>query len=116
MTPEQYQLLKEYGSWSKFFGCMGYYSIYDRKPYHIDDDTAMSIDKKLVSIKQNQHDLYLIFKAHFVHDIPYWRIRKYMQEKHPLTAQKLKGYSFPDIANLIDKIGDVVFKNKDTTK
>lgn len=110
MTSDQYQLLKEYGSWCRYFGCMGYHVTHQRKPYHIDDDTALRIDKRLVSIKQNQHDLYLIFRAHFVNDVPYWKIKKYMREKHPITAQKLTGFSFSDIANLIDKIGDVIFK------
>lgn len=111
MTSEQYQLLKEYGSWCRYFGCMGYHSTHQRKPYHIDDNTALSIDRRLVSIKQNQHDLYLIFKAHFINDVPYYRIKKYMKEKHPATALKLIGFSFPDIADLINKIGDVIFKN-----
>lgn len=64
-----------------------------------------------MTIQRYQHDLYLIFRAHFVNDVPYYRIKKYMKVKHPSAALKLIGFSFLDIADLINKIGDVIFKN-----
>lgn len=66
-----YLLLKNYGMWSRYFGCTGYVShVSESMPTPvIDDDTAMDIEKAVIKLKMRRPNVYKVFRLHYVYDM-----------------------------------------------
>ena len=69
-SSEFYLLLKNYGIWSRYFGCIGYKS----QPSEsgpvpvIDDDTAMMVEQGVIRLRKSRPNVYKIFRLHYVYD------------------------------------------------
>ena len=68
---EFYLLLKNYGMWSKYFGCSGY-GAHSSEPLPtpiIDDDTAMFVEKAAIKLKKTRPNVWRLFRLHYVNDL-----------------------------------------------
>lgn len=68
---EFYLLLKNYGMWSKYFGCTGY-GAHSSEPLPtpiIDDDTAMLVERGVIKLKKTRPNVWRLFRLHYVDDL-----------------------------------------------
>lgn len=68
---EFYLLLKNYGMWSKYFGCSGY-GAHSSEPLPtpiIDDDTAMLVERGVIKLKKTRPNVWRLFRLHYVDDL-----------------------------------------------
>ena len=68
---EFYLLLKNYGMWSKYFGCSGY-GAHSSEPLPtpiIDDDTAMFVEKAAIKLKKTRPNVWRVFRLHYAEDL-----------------------------------------------
>lgn len=68
---EFYLLLKNYGLWSRYFGCSGYgaHSTETLPTPIIDDDTAMTVERGVIKLKRTRPNVWRIFRLHYVDDL-----------------------------------------------
>ena len=68
---EFYLLLKNYGMWSRYFGCSGY-GAHSSEPLPtpiIDDDTAMFVEKAAIKLKKTRPNVWRVFRLHYAEDL-----------------------------------------------
>lgn len=68
---EFYLLLKNYGMWSRYFGCTGYgaHSTEAAPTPIIDDDTAMTVERAAIKLKKTRPNVWRVFRLHYVEDL-----------------------------------------------
>lgn len=68
---EFYLLLKNYGLWSRYFGCSGYgaHSTETLPTPIIDDDTAMFVEKAAIKLKKTRPNVWRVFRLHYADDL-----------------------------------------------
>ena len=68
---EFYLLLKNYGLWSRYFGCSGYgaHSTETLPTPIIGDDTAMTVERGVIKLKRTRPNVWRIFRLHYVDDL-----------------------------------------------
>ncbi|MGN0903055.1 MAG: hypothetical protein ACI4M9_07205 [Succinivibrio sp.] len=65
-STEYFRLLRNYGLWSRYFGCSGYPSSSSHQTYSISDESAMIVDKAFGELKKKQPNLFRLMNLHYV--------------------------------------------------
>ncbi len=60
-------LLEEFGKWSRYFGCQGYFSEgHVGNSYNLDDTSGAIIDRAFCKLRNKHYGLYLMLQMYYI--------------------------------------------------
>lgn len=76
-------LLEEFGKWSRYFGCQGYFSgRCASKSFNLDDASGAILDKAFCRLKENNPGIYLIVRMYYINTMSEMKIVRELRRRN----------------------------------
>ncbi len=76
-------LLEEFGKWSRYFGCQGYFSEgHVGNSYNLDDTSGAIIDRAFCKLKENNPGIYLIMRMYYINGMKEMQIVRELRRRN----------------------------------
>lgn len=109
---EFFNLIEDWGKWSRYFGCMGYHSgLTSQEPHNIDDNTALILNDEFNWLKAKRPQLWWLIELHYIKglstsDISYRYFKKDFYNVRHGTSHGKNSFSADPIAMASYKLSD----------
>lgn len=76
-------LLEEFGKWSRYFGCQGFYGgRCASKSFNLDDASGAILDKAFCRLKENNPGIYLIVRMYYINTMTEMQIVRELRRRN----------------------------------
>ena len=76
-------LLEEFGKWSRYFGCQGFYGgRCASKSFNLDDTSGAILDKAFCRLKENNPGIYLIVRMYYINTMTEMQIVRELRRRN----------------------------------
>lgn len=85
-------LLEEFGKWSRYFGCQGFYGgRCASKSFNLDDTSGAILDKAFCRLKENNPGIYLIVRMYYINTMTEMQIVRELRRQRMIDERSARG-------------------------
>ena len=85
-------LLEEFGKWSRYFGCQGYFSGgHSGNSYNLDDASGAILDHALCKLRCRHYGLYLMLQMYYIQGLTEMQIVRELRRQCMIDERSARG-------------------------
>ncbi len=85
-------LLEEFGKWSRYFGCQGYFSGgHGGNSYNLDDTSGAILDQALCELRHQHYGLYLMLQMFYIQGLTEMQIVRELRRQRMIDERSARG-------------------------
>lgn len=85
-------LLEEFGKWSRYFGCQGYFSgSRGGNTYNLDDASGAILDRALCELRNQHYGLYLMLQMFYIQGLTEMQIVRELRRQRMIDEHSARG-------------------------